>query len=412
MARFFLALGVDRLTTACLTICLSSSVYQLTNIYTRGAVTEFFAYQLMLLGAVVLLSVFAGEGPRRAASKLVLGFASLALGVLAHPPTFATAGLFLGLPAAVLGIGLVLPAAAASIRRQPLAWALVATTLVPVTLWLQIAIAQRAELGVTQQYSDFLYFPLSIDHWIARFWPFSIDLRVLTDGYNLVSTPFLSAPVNSMALLLAALALFGHYLRPLAGAPRNLTVHLFVAAVSLAIIAPLLLSLPIVRTEPVPGVAGAVRRHGPRPSRFHDRESAWPDPIRLPARQHREPGGDPGCARDFTSPIADESRSAGMASARPRVALPAGRRGDSIHCRDWQQGARRAPGVHLAAADQPTDHPPSTDGIRGWTIRKRSRPTVWRCARSTRFRPPSTASDCTECRESTGATSKAPIRTN
>src|SRR4030095_16992036 len=43
MARFFLALGVDRLTTGCLTICLSSSVYQLTNIYTRGAVTEFFA---------------------------------------------------------------------------------------------------------------------------------------------------------------------------------------------------------------------------------------------------------------------------------------------------------------------------------------------------------------------------------
>ena len=111
MARFFLALGVDRLTTGCLTICLSSSVYQLTNIYTRGAVTEFFAYQLMLLGAVVLLSVFAGEGPRRAASKLVLGFASLALGALAHPPTFATAGLFLGLPAAVLGIGIVLPAA-------------------------------------------------------------------------------------------------------------------------------------------------------------------------------------------------------------------------------------------------------------------------------------------------------------
>ena len=251
MARFFLALGVDRLTTACLTICLSSSVYQLTNIYTRGAVTEFFAYQLILLGTVVLLSVFAGEGPRRAASKLVLGFASLALGALAHPPTFATAGLFLGLPAAVLGIGLVFPAAA-SIRRQPLAWALVATTLVPLTLWLQIVIAQRAELGVTQQSSDLLYFPFSIDHWIARFWPFSIDLRVLTEGYNLVSTPFLSAPVNSMALLLAALAILGRYVRPLAGAPRNLTVHFFVAAASLAIIAPLLLSLPIVGTEPSP----------------------------------------------------------------------------------------------------------------------------------------------------------------
>ena len=253
MARFFLALGVDRLTTACLTICLSSSVYQLTNIYTRGAVTEFFAYQLILLGTVVLLSVFAGE--RRAASTLVLGFASLALGVLAHPPTFATAGLFLGLPFAVLGIGLVRPAAA-WIRPHPLAWALVATTLVPPTLWLQIVVAQRAELGITQQASDFRYFPWSIDHWIARFWPFSIDLRVLTDGYNVVSTPFLSAPVNSMALLLAALALLGHYLRPLAGAPRNLTVHLFVATVSFAIIAPLLLSLPIVRTEPVPGVAG------------------------------------------------------------------------------------------------------------------------------------------------------------
>ena len=159
MARFFLALGVDRLTTACLTICLSSSVYQLTNIYTRGAVTEFFAYQLILLGTVVLLSVFAGEGPRRAASTLVLGFASLALGVLAHPPTFATAGLFLGLPFAVLGIGLVLPAAA-WIRTHPLPWALVATTLVPLTLWLQIVIAQRAELGVTQQASDLPLLPV------------------------------------------------------------------------------------------------------------------------------------------------------------------------------------------------------------------------------------------------------------
>ena len=121
-------------------------MYQLTNIYTRGAVTEFFSYQLMLLGAVVLLSTFADERSRRDPSRLVLGSASLALGALAHPPTFAMAGLFLGLPVAILGIGIVflLPA---SIRRQPLAWALVATTLVPVALWFQIVVVQRAELS-------------------------------------------------------------------------------------------------------------------------------------------------------------------------------------------------------------------------------------------------------------------------
>ncbi len=256
MARFFRALGVDRLTTGCLTICLSSSVYQLTNIYTRGAVTEFFAYQLMLLGAVVLLLVFVGEGSHRVAWRLVLGCASLALGALAHPPTVAMAGLFLGLPAAVLGLGIGLPVVAASIRRQPMAWALVATTLVPVALWLEVTVAHRADLGVTQKASDFIYFPLSIDHWIARFWPFPIDFRVLTDGYNLVSTTFLSAPVNSMALLLAVLALLGLYLRPLARAPRNLMVNSFAAAVSLAIIASLLASLPIVRTEPVAWAIG------------------------------------------------------------------------------------------------------------------------------------------------------------
>ena len=386
-------------------------MYQLTNIYTRGAVTEFFAYQLMLLGTVVLLSALRGRtGPARRIETR----ARLRLTGTRRPraPTDLRDG---GTVSRAAGRGPGDRPSFFLLRRRfdgnrwPGHWS--RRLLYRSRCGCRSSVAQRAELGITQQASDLQYFPLSIDHWIARFWPFSIDLRVLTDGYNLVSTPFLSAPVNSMALLLAALALLGRYLRPLAGAPRNLTVHFFVAAASLAIIAPLLLSLPIVRTEPSPNVPPVAAC--PRPSQFHDRQSAWPDPIRLPARQHREPGGDPGCARDFTSPIADESRSAGMASARPRVALSAGRRGDSVHCRDWQQGARRAPGVHLAAADQPADHfAPRSAAFVGGRHRKRSRPTVWRCARSTRFRQPSTASDCTECRESTSATSKAPITTN
>lgn len=250
MARLFLALGVDRFTTACLTVCLSSSVYQLTNLYTRGAVTEFFSYQLILLGGVVLLSVFAGEGRQRHASRLVFGSASLALGALAHPPSFVLAGLFLGLPAAVLGKGIVFPAATASIRRQPLAWTVVATMLAPVTLWFQVVVAHRGKLAMTEHASVLLYFPWSIDHWIARLFPFPLDLRVLTDGYNLVPFPFLSAPVNSAALLLAGLAALGCYRRPGAPTRRNVTEQLFVVAVFVAIAASLLLSLPIVRTEP------------------------------------------------------------------------------------------------------------------------------------------------------------------
>src|SRR5262249_8039191 len=56
LARLFLSLGTSRLAAGCLTICLSVSVYQLTNLYTRSAMTEFFAYQLVLLGAILLLA--------------------------------------------------------------------------------------------------------------------------------------------------------------------------------------------------------------------------------------------------------------------------------------------------------------------------------------------------------------------
>lgn len=248
VARLFLTLGIARLPTACLTICVSSSVYQLTNLYSRGAVTEFFACQLLLLGMALLLTFLSGDA-RASGAPLVFGTASLAVGALAHPPTFVTAGLFLGLPAVVLGVGLR-RSIAASMRSRPSAWAIAASVVVPVALWLPIVVSQRAHLLVSQRASDFHYFPFSIDHWLARLWPAPIDMRVLTDGYNMVSTPFLAAPVNSIALALLVLVVVEIYRRRPADQRTSRALDGFVVAATVATVAPLLISLPLGPVEP------------------------------------------------------------------------------------------------------------------------------------------------------------------
>ena len=173
---------------------------------------------------------------------------------------------------------------------------IVASTVVPPTLWLLIVVTQRADLGVTQHASDFRVLPF-FNRSLARSYLASAHLRVLTDGYNVVSTPFLSAPVNSMALLLAALRSSDSTF----GAGRKTASKLdwchVVFAVVVAIGAPLLLSLPIGRSSQSRVWMPARRTSGwSRPSPLPRLGGPGSVQFVVPARQHREPGGDPGCA--------------------------------------------------------------------------------------------------------------------
>ena len=212
----FLVLGVDRLTTGCLTICLSSlGVSAHEHLHARRG-HRIFRLSAPAAGRSRLLSAFAGEGPRRATSTLVLGFASLALGALAHPPTFATAGLFFGLPAAVLGIGFVSSCAGVDpTATDDVGFGRDDTCTVSPSGCTSQSPSEPNSLSPNRSATSY-YFPLSIDHWLARFWPFSTRPA---RAYRRLQPSVDPVSVRTCQLdgaLLAAVALRGRYLRPFA----------------------------------------------------------------------------------------------------------------------------------------------------------------------------------------------------
>jgi hypothetical protein len=119
--------------------------------------------------------------------------------------------------------------------------------IVPVGLWAWLSIANSGDLALNfvAVGKNLHFFPWSIDHWLARFVPWPMDFRVEIEGFNPVSTPYLSAPMNTVGLLLFLYLLIGRVgnSRPLPAASSR-TLIVFLLAVLASVVASLLLSLP------------------------------------------------------------------------------------------------------------------------------------------------------------------------
>ena len=175
-----------------LACAVSASVYQLTNIYARGALTEFIAHQLVLI-ALPLIIFGLSRTTRCAKASLAFGFACALMGCGTHPITLYLCLLIVAPLLLLLAPVLKLVA----LRSQMILALLYATCCASLLLpWAALAHLYRADLKLSldSPLSEKLYyFPLSIDSFWAKT-GIGLDTRTLFEGLSSASTPFLEAP--------------------------------------------------------------------------------------------------------------------------------------------------------------------------------------------------------------------------
>jgi hypothetical protein len=189
-----------------ITIALNASVYQLTNLYARSAITEFVAYQLILLCISLLFyGLHRGGSVGNAAVGLAFACGTLAIG--SHPITFYTFTLFV-LP--VIALGAWPLRRMITTRQVNVAFLFTAAAVLVLLPWIAITLHYRADVNITSG-SDLIYFPRSIDSALAKLGLFYTDARVLADGIGTTSTPFLNAPfaiASAVPLIVICASLF------------------------------------------------------------------------------------------------------------------------------------------------------------------------------------------------------------
>jgi len=247
--------GLPRGTAVAVVLILATSIVQLSNLYNRGGVTEFFAHQLLLLGGLALLR--ATIEPSRGVANLwvVLGTLALAAGLGSHPPTAYLALVFLPVPT-LLFVVWQRRAIAAGLRRAWPVLPLCALVLVPTALWVWLVYANRAALTLFT--APLSYLPWWIDHWLARFLPWPVNLREEIVGFARGPSQFLSAPVNVLAMLLLGALAWRSWRAP-ADRGTAWPRRAFIVAAAAAIVVAVAVSLPIwpLRILPDPSVATA-----------------------------------------------------------------------------------------------------------------------------------------------------------
>ena len=187
----------------------TSSVYQLTNIYARGALTEFIAHQLILI-AVPLVIFGLSRSTRCAQASLAFGFSCALIGGGAHPITLHLCIIFVA-PLLILLVPVLRPI----ILRKQIFLALLYTAGCALLLlpWAMLTFLYRTDLRIASDSAlsnKLYYFPLSIDSLWAKT-GIGLDTRTLFEGLSSASTPFLEAPwpVPSAFALAALLILIG-----------------------------------------------------------------------------------------------------------------------------------------------------------------------------------------------------------
>jgi hypothetical protein len=185
-----------------LAISANASVYQLTNLYARSALTEFVAFQLLLFGISLVFFGLATKS-QSGRSAICLGVACATMGLGSHPITFYTFSIFIA-PLLILGYFSIKRVALAGQSLWSALW--VACAIFVLLPWGFSTIMYRGDLLITAT-NAFRFFPISIDSLWGRIGLFYLDARVVANGIDAVSTPFLDAPF-ALELILILVVIF------------------------------------------------------------------------------------------------------------------------------------------------------------------------------------------------------------
>jgi hypothetical protein len=180
---------------ACLVVW---GVYQLSNLYSRGALTEFFAAGLLTCAVCRWFALLDAETRRRrvrAALEVGLLY-TLAAGC--HPITAVYGLTFL----ALLSVTVFLRADRATARARLVALLPAAClTILVLAPWVFAYQTFKGKLDIAKLV---LLFKDSIDLWWVRLFPLPLAVRTLRQDPDLVSTPHLDAQIGGPLILLAA----------------------------------------------------------------------------------------------------------------------------------------------------------------------------------------------------------------
>jgi hypothetical protein len=173
-----------------------TAVYPLTNLYNRGAITEFVALSLLVTSICLWLRIGFLDDEKRVWRNALLGFLSFAVSAGTHPITGVWGGALFGM--VVLGVVLCAP------RGPRLYAALTGALLLLVVLspWLYSLAQFRSRLSIERISGHFNFYP-DIDSFSARFSPVLFRDRPAPG-----TTPGLDAAVNVPLLVLAGYLLY------------------------------------------------------------------------------------------------------------------------------------------------------------------------------------------------------------
>ena len=171
------------------------TIYPLTNIYNRSALTEAYATGLLTVTFCCLLSLLREEQWKRKIRYLSFLGLSMALVIGFHPITGLYGSCFLAL-VFLLQI-IVRNKDFVKIMKDFLILSVVGLlSLLIISPWIYMLFEFAANLVISSE-ANVTSFPESIDYFLSRFLPFPLDLRSLVYGFKVEGgTPFLETQAN------------------------------------------------------------------------------------------------------------------------------------------------------------------------------------------------------------------------
>lgn len=200
------AISGNRFVACAVTVLVSFATYPLTNLYNRGAITEFVAVSLLISVCMMWLRIVRMEDPRRRRRLLLSAALVLAFAMGTHPITAILGSCIIGLAGLA---SLPFPHPFSNPDRtlwKPLGWAAALVSLV-MAPWIYAVVLYGGKLRIAGGLINF--FPNTLDRFTTRFSPLPWDPRLGTAEFRIWGTPYLDVQIN-FALLLLAVFLFFH----------------------------------------------------------------------------------------------------------------------------------------------------------------------------------------------------------
>jgi hypothetical protein len=210
--RVLLGRGVSEplaIGTACL---VTWAIYPLTNLYSRGALTEFFAAASLTLALCYLFELFSAKDRREKILKAFqLGFCAM-LFVGTHPITA-----LYGITFLIVAFAFLFLETGWKESRQNLAFLFIPGFLAVIVIapWVYSILQISKDTLLTSTWGGVMDYGKTIDWAVSRFFPVPFDVRMLHNGPSAVSTPYLEAQVNVPLLILAIAATVNSWKRPI-----------------------------------------------------------------------------------------------------------------------------------------------------------------------------------------------------